>query len=458
MPYPIDRSADIEEWFQSKHTKKYKLNRDYFITGKIDERLNGNNVVFFEENRNTQEKRVVYRVIQWAFHQPSAGPDSPKWQLCSLKECLQIEDALEKVLWGCDCQNKFPLSNFGVIHFNSLPQRPNHFEYYSFESNLRGLIRRAGSTNDDVSRRIRELQREADKISRIKGPTVVSPAVPPAVPTVVSTVISNPDTPKVDEMPFDQNPYDTLSGHFRQRSVVNQEEKRVAPNVPKLPKPLQSEWRRLRKQERRQRQRQKKKDSDLQFRYKMQHRRDSDIESEFQGKYEEMMGNRLQVHHDRRSRGMNANLHRLAAERKLDQHGQQLLHSVENYEMMKQRMYQKAEEDLYERQKYLQSLNYKMQGRGGRRGQRSVEQMAKSNQMMLRRLERERVDLEMTNKMNQIERELIMMDSGLANEEDIDKVMLKATRESKNRQSARKRRQSARASAQSRQKPFFDFL
>ena len=486
VPYPVDRSADIEQWYQSKDTKKYKLNRDYRIIGKIDARKT---VVFFEENRNTQEQRVVYRVIQWAFHQPSAGPDSPKWELFSLKECLQIEDALEKG------QNRFSLWNRGVIHFNSLPERPIHFEFYSLGSNLRGLIRRGGSTDDDESVLLamsehsqhpvitRELQQEADQISRIKGPPVVPPAIPPVfrakilstippsvpsvvspmVPPVIPAVVAKPNPLKVDEIPFDENPYDTLSAHRREQSVVNQVKKRVAPNVPKLPKPLQSEWRES--QKKKDSAKSQKRDSHKRishFRYKLQNRRDSDIESEFQGKYEEIMGNRLQVHHERRSKAMNANLNRLAAERKLDQHRQQLLRSVPNYEMLTQRIYEKAEEDLYERQKYLKSINYKMQGRGGRQGQRSVDQMAKSNQMMLRRLERERVDLEMTNKMNEVERELIMIDSGLAEEKSVDSIMLTAKKEAKKRQSARKRRQSKReserAQAQSKQKPFFEFL
>lgn len=86
------------------------------------------------KKRTSIAKRVVFRVILWAFCDRTIN--NQHWQIFSLKDSSQIEFRYQVFLTNHQMQNKYKVNNNeeyeyagGQIDFQSLPKNENYFQY-----------------------------------------------------------------------------------------------------------------------------------------------------------------------------------------------------------------------------------------------------------------------------------------------------------------------------------------
>ena len=101
---------------------------------------------------------------------------------------------------------------------------------------------------------------------------------------------------------------------------------------------------------------------------------------------------------------------------KLRENERKLMESMDNYYEYEQEMHQKAEEELYEKQQVLRSMNYKMKKMGGDKSMDELQRLQREDEMMRNRLFREKLQHDFIGKMNDIDRMLLMIDAGILND------------------------------------------
>eukprot|EP01083_Nonionella_stella_P158992 518107_1 len=88
ISYPVAISKRLESCYHALvgSSKQCQVNEDNMVVFDTSG--------YYERNLSTNQSRVVFRVILWAYwDRNNEGKNFKEWQLFGLKECIEIEDS-----------------------------------------------------------------------------------------------------------------------------------------------------------------------------------------------------------------------------------------------------------------------------------------------------------------------------------------------------------------------------
>ena len=418
IPYPFMLSKMIENAFQNitnGKVKRFEINKDNFIKFDRDNR-------FFEHNLFANEQRAVYRVILWAF----CGKEVKEWKLFSLKECIQIEDTFN----GKSGNKDFVIRDRGIIHFNSLPNTSSHFLFSPFGANKFGIVRRGGLPHQDDKIAIVAMAKSDTESKKI---SIAEPI------EICKEENTQKQTDNVDENAMDKD-FEQISN--KAQSIQNMKNKQKQTFDQKVQTEINSNFQHqnteIGKQKITNFQSTKKRQSkrnigtqsinDAKAQKKKRRRRrtlhfhyngDSDtrIESELRQNFNNLMIERTDHQHKYLEHRMSAKSQYFIQQKRVQNKEKKLRQSMNEYGSYQNEMMQRAEEEMYEKQRVLRSINYKMKRMTNTKSDRSdLHQLQSEIELMRHNIARRQKHHSVIKNINKLSRSSIMIDAGLMND------------------------------------------